>query len=47
MNKSGQYLAIVCDGIGSQDDSQIASLVAVEVFAKSFEKKRRIRNCDL
>lgn len=43
-NKAGQYLAIVCDGIGSQDDSQIASLITVNVFSNSFNKHRCIRN---
>lgn len=43
-NKSGQYLAIVCDGIGSQDDSQIASLITTEVFSESFKKHSKIRN---
>jgi protein phosphatase len=36
----------VCDGIGSQDDSQIASLIAVEVFKEHFEKHNRILNID-
>jgi serine/threonine protein phosphatase PrpC len=43
-NKSGQLLAIVCDGIGSQDDSQIASLITVETFVQSFNKHHRIYN---
>jgi protein phosphatase len=46
-NKSEQVLIIVCDGIGSQDDSQIASLITVETFKSHFEKKTRIRNIDL
>jgi serine/threonine protein phosphatase PrpC len=46
INKSGQYLAIVCDGIGSQDDSQIASLITVETFSKSFSKHRHIYNAN-
>lgn len=43
-NKSGQCLAIVCDGIGSQDDSQIASLITVQTFSNSFNKHRHIFN---
>jgi serine/threonine protein phosphatase PrpC len=43
-NKAGQCLAIICDGIGSQDDSQIASLITVETFTQSFNKHRAIHN---
>jgi protein phosphatase len=40
-------LAIVCDGIGSQDDSQIASLMTVEVFKKAFEKHSKVHNINV
>ncbi|MDR0985514.1 MAG: serine/threonine-protein phosphatase [Mycoplasmataceae bacterium] len=43
-NKKNQCLAIVCDGIGSQDDSQIASLITVDVFKKLFLKRSFICN---
>jgi serine/threonine protein phosphatase PrpC len=43
-NKSGQCLAIICDGIGSQDDSQIASQMTIDTFAKSFNAKNKIHN---
>ena len=43
-NKAGQCLAIICDGIGSQDDSQIASLITVETFVAAFNKHRSIHN---
>lgn len=45
-NKNNQGLVVICDGIGSQDDSQIASLIAVDVFKKSFEKHSKIFNID-
>ena len=46
-NKSKQCLAIVCDGIGSQTDSQIASNMIVDYFKTQFNKKRIILNPDL
>ncbi|GHU31838.1 hypothetical protein FACS1894166_04040 [Bacilli bacterium] len=46
-NKSNEAMAIVCDGIGSQDDSQIASLMTVEVFKKAFEKHSKVRNINV
>lgn len=39
INKSNQCLALVCDGIGSQSDSQIASNMIVDYFKKQFSKK--------
>jgi protein phosphatase len=45
-NKNNQCLIIVCDGIGSQDDSQIASLITVEIFKNNFEKHSKICNVD-
>jgi serine/threonine protein phosphatase PrpC len=45
-NKNGQGLIVVCDGIGSQDDSQIASLITVEVFKEQFMKHSRVFNVE-
>jgi serine/threonine protein phosphatase PrpC len=41
-NRADQIFAIVCDGIGSEDDSQIASLITVDVFSTSFNKRHRV-----
>lgn len=38
-NKSGQFLAIICDGIGSEKNSDLASKIVLETFSKSFMKK--------
>jgi protein phosphatase len=46
VNKNNQCLIVVCDGIGSQDDSQIASLITVEVFKEQFEKRSKIFNVE-
>jgi protein phosphatase len=37
---------VVCDGIGSQDDSQIASFITVDVFRENFERHSKIFNID-
>lgn len=41
-NCSNQILAIVCDGIGSEKNSEIASSVVVQEFQNSFIKAKRI-----
>lgn len=46
VNKSNQCMAIVCDGIGSQSDSQIASGMIVDYFKTQFSKKHFILNPD-
>jgi serine/threonine protein phosphatase PrpC len=45
INKSNQILCVLCDGIGSQDDSQIASQITVKEFQDYFSKRRKIYNC--
>jgi protein phosphatase len=46
LNGNNQCLMVICDGIGSQDDSQIASFIAVDVFRKNFTKHSKIFNID-
>ncbi len=41
-NKSKQWLAIVCDGIGSERNSEIASTSVIDSFKKKFLKKKKI-----
>lgn len=41
-NKIGQCLAIICDGIGSEKNSDLASKIVLETFTKSFMKKGHI-----
>ena len=41
-NKSNQCLAIICDGIGSEKHSDLASNLVVDVFKKKFLKKSHI-----
>jgi protein phosphatase len=43
-NKNGQVLAIICDGIGGDEDSQIASKTVVLNFESLFKKKKKIIN---
>jgi protein phosphatase len=42
-NKAGQLLVVVCDGIGGDDDSQVASRLLANHFLITF-KKKRVRN---
>ncbi|MDR3163665.1 MAG: serine/threonine-protein phosphatase [Mycoplasmataceae bacterium] len=46
INQAEQVFGIVCDGIGSEDDSQIASLITVDVFSSSFSKRRKIHGVE-
>ena len=41
-NKTGQLLAIICDGIGSETNSDLASKIVLETFSKSFMKKSHV-----
>lgn len=41
-NKSNQCLAIICDGIGSEKNSDQSSKLVVDVFKTSFSRKRHI-----
>jgi protein phosphatase len=41
-NKSNQCLAIICDGIGSEKNSDLASKVVLETFAEAFQKSSRV-----
>ena len=41
-NKTGQCLAIICDGIGSEKNSDLASKIVLETFTKSFMKNGHI-----
>ena len=41
-NKSKQCLAIICDGIGSERNSDLASKVVLETFSSSFTKKNHV-----
>jgi len=43
-NESNQTLAVVCDGIGGDDDSQIASRLLASLFETTFMKKKVIKN---
>jgi protein phosphatase len=43
-NKTKQLLAVVCDGIGSDDESQIASHLTTEAFKRAFTKKIKVCN---
>lgn len=42
INKSNQCLAIVCDGISSEKQSDLASNLVIETFRNEFLKKPRI-----
>lgn len=41
-NQSKQILAIICDGIGSQANSEMASQFVVDYFSESFTKTNKI-----
>ncbi|MDR2636682.1 MAG: protein phosphatase 2C domain-containing protein [Mycoplasmataceae bacterium] len=43
-NKSNQLLVVVCDGIGGDDDSQVASRLLANNFLIGFKKKKKIHN---
>jgi protein phosphatase len=43
-NSTGQLLAVVCDGIGGDDDSQVASKAVVSRFRDAFLAKKKITN---
>ncbi len=42
VNATNQVLAIICDGIGSQEGSKHASYFIVDFFVKSFKNKKHI-----
>lgn len=44
INNFGDYIAIVCDGIGSLDKSEYASQIVVETFIKNFSTNTRIKD---
>lgn len=44
VNATDQCFGIVCDGIGSQSDSQIASAMIVDYFKNKFKKRNHIVN---
>ena len=43
-NKFNDYLAIVCDGIGSLDKSEWASKIAVQTFLNAFSEDKKIKD---
>jgi serine/threonine protein phosphatase PrpC len=43
-NDFNQTLAVVCDGIGGDDDSQIASRLLASLFEETFLKRKCIKN---
>jgi len=43
-NKSNQIICVVCDGIGSEEHSEIASRTLTYTFEKEFSKKTKIKN---
>jgi protein phosphatase len=43
-NGAGQLLAVVCDGIGGDDDSQVASKAVTSQFRDEFLAKKKITN---
>jgi len=43
-NKNGDFLAIVCDGVGSVEGSEHASKLIAEMFAVSFKQTNSIKN---
>jgi serine/threonine protein phosphatase PrpC len=46
-NESGQLLAIVADGIGSLENSELASGAIIDVFSKEFVKYVKIEDIDV
>jgi len=43
-NKSNQLLCVVCDGIGSEEHSEIASRTLTHIFEQKFLKRKKIHN---
>jgi len=43
-NKNGQILCVLCDGIGSEEHSEVASRTIVNTFQTSFAKKKKVKN---
>lgn len=46
-NSYSQWVAIICDGVGSQNDSQIASQITVDTFKEEFNSRSKINNINL
>jgi serine/threonine protein phosphatase PrpC len=43
-NDYGQTLIVVCDGIGSEYHSEVASQLSTKIFEKNFVEEKKIKN---